>query len=120
MPNKPAQDFFGIPEEPNFTGTTVNKHDKAMSYYVNGQLHREEGPASEYWFQENVPLRDREGHWYKHGKLHRLDGPAVNFHSPGDEDDFYIEGQLLEPCAFWNHPLVVEEKLKRIFETEEE
>jgi hypothetical protein len=37
-------------------------------YYLNNQLHRENGPAVEY------SAGDKS--WYKHGKHHREDGPA--------------------------------------------
>lgn len=38
-------------------------------YYVNGKLHREDGPAIEDW-------NDGEKYWYKQGELHKEDGPA--------------------------------------------
>ena len=59
---------------------------------LNGQLHREDGPAIEYpnghqfWYlnglrhRENGPAceyDDGDKHWFLHGKLHREDGPAV-------------------------------------------
>ena len=40
-------------------------------YYVNGDLHREDGPAKEYI--------DGDKWWYINGKLHRLDGPAIEW-----------------------------------------
>ena len=40
--------------------------DKA--WWVNGQRHREDGPAYE--------AADGDKYWYKNGKLHREDGPA--------------------------------------------
>ena len=36
---------------------------------LNGELHREDGPAIEF--------SDGSKYWYKHDKPHRLDGPAV-------------------------------------------
>ena len=38
-------------------------------WYLNGRLHREDGPAIEY--------TNGESHWVVHSKSHRLDGPAV-------------------------------------------
>ena len=38
-------------------------------WYLNGSLHREDGPAAEY--------SNGTKWWYLHGKLHREDGPAV-------------------------------------------
>jgi hypothetical protein len=40
-------------------------------YYLNGQLHRADGPAIEFTDGSKV--------WYIHGHLHRLDGPAVDY-----------------------------------------
>jgi hypothetical protein len=42
------------------------------SWYLNGKLHREDGPAEE----------DTHGNkfWWLNGKLHREDGPAVERH----------------------------------------
>ena len=38
---------------------------------LNGQLHREDGPAVEY--------ADGSKFWYLNGKLHREDGPAIEY-----------------------------------------
>jgi len=38
-------------------------------WYLNGKLHREDGPAVEY--------ADGSKYWYLNGKLHREDGPAM-------------------------------------------
>jgi len=54
----------------NFTGIAENiLGDK--EWYLNGKLHREDGPAFER----------ANGHkeWCLNGKLHRVDGPAVEF-----------------------------------------
>ena len=40
-------------------------------WYLNGQLHREDGPAIEYTCGTKS--------WYLDGKLHREDGPAKEF-----------------------------------------
>tara|TARA_R110000868_G_scaffold99024_4_gene272661 strand:- start:18914 stop:19240 length:327 start_codon:yes stop_codon:yes gene_type:complete len=40
-------------------------------WYLNGELHREDGPAIE-WF-------DGEKEWYLNGKLHRVDGHAIEW-----------------------------------------
>jgi hypothetical protein len=44
-------------------------NDGSRQWYLNGKLHREEGPAVEH------PNGNFE--WYLQGKLHRTDGPAV-------------------------------------------
>ena len=38
-------------------------------WYINGVLHREDGPAIEDAYGTNC--------WYKNGKLHRIDGPTI-------------------------------------------
>ena len=38
-------------------------------WYLNGQRHREDGPA--------IELANGTRHWLLHGKLHREDGPAI-------------------------------------------
>jgi hypothetical protein len=55
-----------------------------MEWYLNGKLHREDGPAVEYSNGCKA--------WYLNGKLHREDGPAVE-HSDGDKS-WYLDGKL--------------------------
>jgi hypothetical protein len=38
---------------------------------INGQLHREDGPAAEWVCGDRI--------WYLNGQLHRVDGPAVEY-----------------------------------------
>ena len=38
-------------------------------WYINGKLHRTDGPAAEY--------ANGTKYWYVNGKQHRTDGPAV-------------------------------------------
>ena len=40
-------------------------------WYLNGKLHREDGPAIEY--------NDGNKDWYLNGKRHRVDGPAIEY-----------------------------------------
>ena len=40
-------------------------------YYVNNELHREDGPAIESLNGNKI--------WFRNGKCHRKDGPAVEF-----------------------------------------
>lgn len=43
--------------------------NEGVFHYLDGKLHREDGPAIEF----------KDGHkiWYLHEKPHRIDGPAV-------------------------------------------
>ena len=43
--------------------------DGHKSWYLNGKLHREDGPAIEY--------ANGDKSWYLNGKRHREDGPAI-------------------------------------------
>ena len=52
-------------------------------WYLNGKLHREDGPAIEY--------SDGEKHWYLDGKRHREDGPAIEY--PDGEKHWYLDGK---------------------------
>jgi hypothetical protein len=45
--------------------------DGSKFWYLNGKLHREDGPACEY--------ANGEKEWFLNGKLHREDGPAVEW-----------------------------------------
>lgn len=80
--------------------------DGTKSYFLNGMLHRTDGPAVEYhngtqnWYLNNELHRtdgpavnhiDGSKFWYLNGKCHRLDGPAVEDIS--GERRWYINGK---------------------------
>ena len=51
---------------------TVKIDDEGTKrWYVDGKLHREDGPAIEW--------ADGSKQWYRNGKLHREDGPAIEW-----------------------------------------
>ena len=54
-------------------------------WYLDGKLHREDGPAVEWSNGTN--------HWYLNGKKHREDGPAVEW-SNGDKDWWLNDKQV--------------------------
>jgi hypothetical protein len=62
----------------------VTDEDGTLRYYLNGKLHREDGPAIEYGNGDKF--------WYINGKRHREDGPAVEYDN-GDKY-WYINGKL--------------------------
>ena len=68
--------------------------DGSQFWYLNGQLHRTDGPA-EIWF-------DRTQFWWLNGQRHRADGPAVIY---DDGSQFwYLNGQLHRtdgPAEIW-------------------
>ena len=68
--------------------------DKAIEWSLNGQRHREDGPAlitcdgTKIWYQNGKIHRDAgpaieytngDAYWYQYGDLHREDGPAMDF-----------------------------------------
>ena len=65
----------------NMTEYTVDP-DGTQKWYLNGQFHREDGPA--------VIFPSGTQQWYKNGKLHREDGPAL-IHSDGSQF-WYLNG----------------------------
>ena len=62
-------------------------------WYLNGMLHREDGPAIE-WYND-------EKEWYQNNRKHRINGPAVIDHYSGNE--WWINGQELshESVEMW-------------------
>ena len=52
-------------------------------WWLNHNLHREDGPAIEY--------PDGQKQWYLHGNLHREDGPAIEY--PEGEKFWYLNDE---------------------------
>ena len=55
----------------------------SKKYYVNGKLHREDGPAIEYTYGTKE--------WYMCGKRHRADGPAIEV--SGSDKAWWVNGE---------------------------
>ena len=49
-------------------GMVINS--ETTTYYKNGKIHREDGPAIEW--------RNGNTHWLLNDRLHRTDGPAID------------------------------------------
>ena len=49
----------------------VKVYDNRTEWYLNGLLHRKDGPALEYANGDKL--------WYLNGLLHRENGPAVEY-----------------------------------------
>ena len=58
--------------------------DGAKRWFLNGELHREDGPA--------VEIADGNKYWFLHGEYHREDGPAVEW-ANGDKE-WWLNDQL--------------------------
>ena len=109
---------------------TVKVYDYGKHWYLNGKLHREDGPAIEYangtkdWYL-NGELHREDGPaceysngdkiWYLNGKCHREDGPAVKC-SDGTKG-WYLNGEELTKKEFKNK---IKKKKKIIIEISEE
>jgi hypothetical protein len=83
-------------------------HDGTKKWYLNGKLHREDGPACEYsngdkeWclngelHREDGPaveLGNGNKTWWLNGKRHREEGPAIEY--PNGYKEWYLNGDLL-------------------------
>jgi hypothetical protein len=69
-----------------------------QDWYLNGRLHRTDGPAITRF--DNTRVYDQE--WYLNGQRHRLDGPAVV--------------RMDSPLEWWvNHHQMTEEEHTRLY-----
>ena len=70
---------------------TVEVNDNGdKAWYLNGKLHREDGPAVEY--------ADGSKWWVLNDKLHREDGPACEY-ADGSKS-WYLNGEKLTKAEF--------------------
>ena len=91
----------------------IIKEDRIEYRNINGELHREDGPAIEWnngakkWFlngklhRVNGPAIEHINgilSWYHNGELHRTDGPAVIW--PDGEGEFWLNGEELTEEEF--------------------
>mgnify|MGYP006423789001 CR=1 FL=1 len=64
----------------------IEKNNFEIKYYLNGELHRSDGPAKIVYNKSNI-----EAEYYFHnGKLHRENGPARILYN---EDEYIIEAE---------------------------
>ena len=94
----------------------VKVYDNKTEWYLNGQLHREDGPAIEHtnggkqWYIKGQPHRidgpaieytnGGTKFWYLNGVFHREDGPAIEY--PDGAKSWYINGVDLTEVEFNN------------------
>ena len=83
-----------------YTVTVCDNGDRF--WFLNGELHREDGPAVEY--------HNGSKEWYKNSLLHREDGPAIEWANGGKE--WYINGKYLTEEEFLNktkkHTIIID------------
>ena len=105
----------GVANMTNPIEYTVKVHPNGdKHWYLNGKLHRADGPASEwssgskFWYL-NGKLHREDGpaiewingskEWCLNGKLHREDGPAIEWDS-GNKKYWYLNGEKLTEEEF--------------------
>ena len=66
------------------TRVLIEHYNGYKEWFINGLLHRTDGPAQE-WNNESKG-------WYLNGELHRTDGPAIDYYDGSKE--WYINGKL--------------------------
>ena len=84
----------------------VTSQDGSKHWYLNGKLHREDGPAiehsnnyKEWWLngkrhREDGPAIEYPNgskFWYSNGKRHRKDGPAIEY--ANGSKDWYLNDE---------------------------
>ena len=74
-----CNEHWTIPKEQR---NGIYKFHSGIQYWANGKLHREDGPASDYYGDKS---------WYINNKLHRLDGPAIEYCNGRKE--YWIKGE---------------------------
>jgi hypothetical protein len=87
--------------------TLKTYQDGTQYWYLNGELHREDGPAiirpdgTQRWYlngkchREDGPAIIRQNgtkEWYINGKHHREDGPAIIY--PDGTQEWFLNGNL--------------------------
>jgi hypothetical protein len=66
-------------------GPAIEWASGGKRWYLNDELHREDGPAIEY------PSGTKE--WFLNGKRHREDGPAIEY--PSGDKYWYLNGKYV-------------------------
>ncbi|MDP2696412.1 MAG: hypothetical protein Q8O87_04180 [bacterium] len=61
-----------------------------VEWWLNGKLHREDGPAVEWYYGTKE--------WYINGKRHREDGPAKEW--PDGSKSWFLNGEEFTKEAF--------------------
>ena len=65
----------------------VHVYDGTKFWFLNGKLHRTDGPAKEW--------SDGSKEWFLNGQLHRTDGPAYEVHVYDDgTKEWFLNGKL--------------------------
>lgn len=82
-------------------GPAVEWADGSRKWYLDGELHREDGPAIEWANGSKL--------WYLNDKFHRVDGPAVE--NAGGSQEWWVNGIQMDPLVFW---LTTKERMESV------
>ena len=104
-----------------FTGVCYREDREKICYYLEGLLHREDGPA--------VVYDNGTQEWWVKGSRHRLDGPAIYYsenivkkYGHISSRMYWINGSNYSESSFYNHSKVIHtmirKKLERIVDEE--
>ena len=74
------------------TTYTVDVENGLERWYLNGERHRDDGPAVEW--------ADGGFEWYVNGECHREDGPAIEY--PDGNGSWWINGYSLSESEYKN------------------
>ena len=80
-------------QNPDYESLIFNIEEEKVQYrngnkywYLNGKLHRADGPAVEF--------SDGSKFWYLNGECHRTDGPAIEYRNGFGNKFWYLNGKL--------------------------
>jgi hypothetical protein len=94
-----------IHEHPSFTGCLIDDNGD-MAWYLNGKMHREDGPAIE------SPVGSKA--WYKNGLRHRENGPAIEYGYGARE--WWLNGKQYEEKK---HRIAVRQLKMKLLDTDQ-
>ena len=82
-------------------GPAIEHADGYKVWYLNGKYHREDGPAIEW--------ADGSKFWYLNGKRHREDGPAIEY--ADGYKAWYLNGkEVTEQQVMNTHSVIIDGK----------
>jgi hypothetical protein len=73
-------------------GPAIERADGYKAWWLNGNLHRENGPAIEY--------ANGDKYWFRDGGFHREDGPAIEY--ANGYKAWYLNGKKFTEAEFLN------------------
>jgi hypothetical protein len=85
-------------------------------YYLNDKLHRENGPARQYWYENGKKCYED---YHLDNKYHREDGPACQYwYENGKKcyEDYYLNGKKVSKEEVMNTSKTINIKGKEVSE----